>query len=330
MSETATDTRPVSATVVLVQGRVKPGRENEYLRWQTEIDDECRTFPGFEGVEVIPPVPGIQENHVVVYRFDSFPHLDAWLHSDTRQTLLARSQGLFVSEPRQHVVAGRGSAQEASGMVVSTRVKPGREREYQAWQHRIDVEAARFPGFLGNEVFPPLPGLQDEWVVLVRFDSPEHLQNWLLSDVRKRLIDESARLWDEAHVVTFSGAFPGWFGAGSTRSGSVTLPPDWKQAMIVLLVLYPTVMLLAYFLSPSLASLPLALSMFIGNLVSVALLTWLLMPLANRTFGFWLNPTGGPRRLVELRGTAVIVAATPWRLRFSWLSVDGLDDSLVS
>ena len=49
MSETATDTGPVSATVVLVQGRVRPGRENEYLRWQAEINDECRTFPGFEG-----------------------------------------------------------------------------------------------------------------------------------------------------------------------------------------------------------------------------------------------------------------------------------------
>ena len=308
MSETATDTGPVSATVVLVQGRVRPGREDEYLRWQAEINDECRTFPGFEGGEVIPPVPGIQENHVVIYRFDSFPHLDAWLHSDARQALLARSQGLFASEPRQHVVAGRSSAQEASGMVVSTRVKPGREREYRAWQHRIDAEAARFPGFLGNEVFPPVPGLQDEWVVLVRFDSPEHLQGWLVSDVRKLLVEEAARLWDEARIASFSGAFPGWFGAGSTKSGSGALPPDWKQAMIVLLVLYPIVMLLTNFLSPSLASLPLAVSMFIGNLVSVALLTWLLMPLANRAFGFWLNPTGARGRLVELRGIAVIVA----------------------
>ncbi|RPH58252.1 MAG: antibiotic biosynthesis monooxygenase, partial [Acidobacteria bacterium] len=195
-----------------------------------------------------------------------------------------------------------------SGMVVSTRVKPGHEREYRAWQQRIDAEAARFPGFLSNEVFPPVPGLQDEWVVLARFDSPEHLQGWLVSDVRKLLVEEAARLWQEARIASFSGAFPGWFGAGSTTSGSGALPPDWKQAMIVLLVLYPTVMLLAHFLSPSLDSLPLAVSMFIGNLASVALLTWLLMPLANRVFGFWLTPTRGRGRLVELRGIAVIVA----------------------
>ena len=264
-------------------------------------------LPGIRGRRGDPARAGIQDDYVVVYRFDSFPHLDAWLRSDTRQGLLARSTDV-LDDSRQQVVAGKGTAQHASGMVVSTRVKPGHEREYRAWQYRIDAEAARFPGFLGNEVFPPVSGLQDEWVVLVRFDSPEHLQNWLVSDVRKLLVEEAARLWDEARIASFSGAFPGWFGAGSTRSGSVTLPPDWKQAMIVLLVLYPTVMLLTHFLSPSLASLPLALSMFIGNLVSVALLTWLLMPLANRVFGFWLNPTGRRGPLVELRGITVIVA----------------------
>ena len=139
MSKAATDTGPVSATVVLVQ-RVRPGRENEYLRWQAEINDECRTFPGFEGDEVIPPVPGIQDDYVVIYRFDSFPHLDAWLRSDARQAQLARSQDV-LDESQQQIVAGRGTAQHVSGMVVATRVKPGHEREYRAWQQRIGVGA---------------------------------------------------------------------------------------------------------------------------------------------------------------------------------------------
>jgi hypothetical protein len=78
--------------------------------------------------------------------------------------------------------------------------------------------------------------------------------------------------------------------------------------MIVLLVLYPTVMLQLHFLSPWLASLPLAVSTFIANMVSVVLLTWLLMPLANRAFGFWLAPTNARGRLAELRGIAAIVA----------------------
>jgi len=307
MSVTASATGPVSATVVIAQ-RVRPGREADYLRWQAQINDQCRSFPGFQALEVVPPVPGVQEDYVVVFRFDSFPHLEAWLGSEARRDLLTQGHVLFVGDSRQHVVADRGAPTRGSGMVVSTRVKPGREREYQAWQSRIDAEAARFPGFVGNEVFPPIAGMQDDWVVVVRFDSAEHLQGWLVSDTRKRLNDEAGRLWDEARVESFSGAFPGWFGAGEARPGQSGLPPNWKQALIVLLVLYPTVMLLGLVLSPWLTALPLAVSMFIGNMVSVALLTWLLMPPANRAFGFWLTPTGARGGLVELRGIGIILA----------------------
>jgi antibiotic biosynthesis monooxygenase (ABM) superfamily enzyme len=288
MSESAANARPMSATVVIAQ-RVRPGQAGEYSRWQTELNDQCRTFPGFEAAEVVPPVPGVQDDFVVVFRFDSPRHLDGWLRSEARQTLLGRGQALFAGEARQHVVAG---APPGVGMVVSTRVKSGREHEYREWQATIDKEAARFAGFMGNEVFPPVPGLQDEWVVVVRFDSPTNLQGWLASDVRRRLVDEAARLWHEARVESFGGGFPGWFTAGPPGPSQPALPPNWKQAMTVLLALYPTVMLLGLVLSPRLASLPLPLQMFLSNAASVAVLTWLLMPLVARGFGFWLTPAG--------------------------------------
>lgn len=297
---------PLSATVVIAQ-HVRPGRDAEYLRWQAEIDDACRTFPGFEALEVVPPVPGVQDHHVVVFRFDSFPHLDAWLRSDARGALLTRGEEVLTAAPRPHILAGTQSAARGAGMVVSTRVRPGREDEYRAWQHRIDAEAARFPGCLGNEVFVPVPGLQDEWVVVVRFESAEHLREWLRSDVRRRLVAEADSLWDDVRVERFSGGFPGWFAPATTRPGAPAFPPQWKQAMSVLLALYPTVMLLTFFLSPRLAGLPLAGAMFVGNVVSVAILTWLLMPLVNRLLGFWLVPTPARSGLVEALGTGLVI-----------------------
>ncbi len=306
MSETATGASPVSATVVIAQ-HVRPERKDEYLRWQAEINDLCRTFPGFEAMEVVPPVPGIQDDYVVVFRFDSPPHLDAWLRSDSRKALLARGENLFAGDARQQVVAGSRPATRGAGIVVSTRVKPGRENEYREWQGKIDAEAARFPGFLGNEVFAPVPGVQEEWVVVVRFDSVEHLQGWLLSDARRRLIDQAARLWDEARIESLSGGFPGWFAPVAAGPGQPALPPDWKQAMIVLLALYPTVMLLALFLSPWLTGLPMPGARFISNLVSVVILTWPVMPLVNRLFGFWLIPSPSRSALVEALGTGAVI-----------------------
>jgi antibiotic biosynthesis monooxygenase (ABM) superfamily enzyme len=297
VTETTAGARPASATVVIAQA-VRPDREDEYLRWQAEINAACRVFPGFEAAEIVPPVPGVQDDFVVVYRFDSAEHLQDWLRSDARQALLARGQPLFSGAARQHVVAG---APPGVGMVVSTRVKRGRDHEYREWQTAIDRAAATFPGFMGNEVFPPVPGLQEEWVVVVRFDSTANLRRWLESDVRRRLNEQAHRLWHEARVESFSGGFLGWFTAGAP--GHPALPPNWKQAMVVLLVLFPTVMVLDKVLSPVLAGLPFPLQMFASNIASVALMTWLFMPVALRGLHFWLTPAGtgiGVRGLVTV------------------------------
>jgi antibiotic biosynthesis monooxygenase (ABM) superfamily enzyme len=291
----------LSATVVIAQ-TVRPEHEGEYLRWQADINAACRTFAGFQAAEIVPPVPGVQDDCVVVYRFDSVEHLEAWLRSDARQTLLARGEPLFAGAARQHVVAG---ARPGVGMVVSTRVKAGREHEYRQWQDTIDREAARFPGFMGNEVFPPVPGLQDEWVVVVRFDSTDNLRRWLGSDVRRRLNEEAKRLWHEARVESFSGGFPGWFTPGP-GPGHPALPPNWKQAMVVLLVLFPTVMALGKVLSPFLTPLPFALQMFVSNVASIVVMNWLLMPLALRGLAFWLTPAGTG---IGVRGLVTVLAA---------------------
>ncbi len=305
----STDARvaPPSATVVIAQ-KVRPGREKDYLCWQAEMSDLCHTFPGYEAAELVPPVDGVQSDYVVVFRFDTFPHLDAWLKSDARRALLTRGQDLFVGDARQHVMAGPHAAPVAAGMVVSTRVKPGREAEYRAWQTTIDHEAARCSGFLGTEVFPPVPGLQDEWVVVVRFDSAEHLKSWLESEPRRRLNAQAAQLWDEARVESFGGGFPGWFTPGGAKGGEASIPPPWKQAMTVLLVLYPTVFLLSRYLSPWLAGLPFAASLFVSNVVSVAILTWLLMPVVVRAFDFWLSPPSPRRAQFEVLGLLAVLA----------------------
>jgi antibiotic biosynthesis monooxygenase (ABM) superfamily enzyme len=224
-----TSAAPPSATVVIAQ-KVRPGREKDYLCWQAEMNELCRTFPGYEAAEVVPPVEGVQSDYVVVFRFDTFLHLEGWLKSDAHRTLLARGQEFFVGDARQHVVAAPHAAAAGAGMVVSTRVKPGREAEYRAWQTTIDQEAARFPGFSRQRGVPGGAGLQEEWVVVVRFDSAKHLQNWLESEPRRRLNQQAARLWDEASVESFGGGFPGWFTAGQGRVEQGRAPAELEAS----------------------------------------------------------------------------------------------------
>jgi antibiotic biosynthesis monooxygenase (ABM) superfamily enzyme len=65
-------------------------------------------------------------------------------------------------------------------------------------------------------------------------------------------------------------------------------PPAWKQALAVLFGLYPTLMVLSL-LNPLMRSLSFPARMLVGNILSVALLTWLVMPGTTRLLGFWLN-----------------------------------------
>jgi hypothetical protein len=79
--------------------------------------------------------------------------------------------------------------------------------------------------------------------------------------------------------------------------------------MLVLLALYPTVMLLSRFLGPVLADLGAGpwLSMWLSQIVSVGLLTWVLMPAVTGWFRRWLDPVDGAGVRVSLIGAGVIV-----------------------
>ncbi len=91
--------------------------------------------------------------------------------------------------------------------------------------------------------------------------------------------------------------------------------------MIVLLMLYPIVMLELLLLNPLLRSLGMAEATFIGNLLSVAALGWVLVPPANRAFDWWLRPSPSVPRWTTAAGVALIVGLYALTVVvFAWLS----------
>lgn len=256
----------------------------------------------------------------MVQRFQTLGHLGAWLDSDARRSLVEKSTPLLEDRGITNVIEGEStepSPQDMVTEVITVSVKPGKEEAYRAWVDRIRQMEARFPGYQGLQLQPPIPGLQEDWVSLLRFDTSEHLNAWLQSDARRAALQEVEPFIDqrEQQVAT---AFSGWFTFGDVPGRVV---PNWKQAMIVLLALFPVVMLERQYLSPLLQALDPSVATFIGNLLSVAALTWLLVPRANRAFDWWLRParTDSPR--VEATGVALIVGLYALSVAvFAWIS----------
>jgi uncharacterized protein len=99
--------------------------------------------------------------------------------------------------------------------------------------------------------------------------------------------------------------------------GAARVTPRWKTAMLVLLVLYPTVMTLSRFLGPVFTALGARpwLTTWLTQIVTVAGLSYALTPLAAKAFNRWLDPVEGAAMRITLLGGVVLgalYAASLW------------------
>ena len=293
--------------------RIVDGADAAFSRWQARLTHAVTTRPGFLSIEFIPLHAGSCEWRVVQC-FRAPVHLEAWLVDASRQRLLEEGAAWLhgpygdESAPDFH---GSGSVTE----VIVTSVQPGQEPAFHAWCEAIQAAQGEFPGYMGTLVQAPPSDAQPVWTTLVRFSEPQQLEAWLLSAQRRELLRRSEGLVASWKSHRMPSSFAGWFPGGPMEGGA---PAAWKQAAIVLLVLFPTVMLELRFLSPLLAGCNPAMATFIGNLISVAVTTWPLAPLAIRGLGWWLQPNPANRARVELCGLATVAALYATELGVLW------------
>jgi hypothetical protein len=302
-----TDDAPAKPVTVITQTRVLPERSADFAAWQQQLDDVVAKAPGFIDSKQIPPSPPSQLDWVIMQRFQTSQQAQSWLRSPERLRLVAIAQPMLVGGDDIHIVeddAPRPS--EAVSAVISMQIKPGQEQAYRQWAQHIAAAQAQFPGSQGFKISPPIPGVQDDWVTIVQFDNESHLNVWMNSPERQKLIDEANAFTQESHYRIVRTGFDQWF-----RFEGAAHAPAWKQNMLVLLGLYPTVFLFGFFVGTPLITRqlgwPFWLALFIGNMASVTILNWL-VPWISRRFGWWLQPAGSETQERTLWGIGAVVA----------------------
>lgn len=194
----------------------------------------------------------------------------------------------------------------ATAVVVQT-VPPERSHEFLEWQRGITGDASHHPGYKYTEIYQPSPGTKAEWVTVVHFESNALLETWLNSPVRQKWVEEFKTRFGD-FTLKRVGGFDAWFSdVDGTDNEKI---PDWKMVVTVVAALYPTVMVLTYWLlTPFLKPLPFAAQMLIGNIASVSILQWVAMPVLTRRISFWLRPTKATGLGITVAGLAGILAA---------------------
>ncbi len=238
--------------------------------------------PGHIGSDLQPPGPQHPDEWVIVYQFADRTLLDDWIESPERAELLAEGVALTAGNARvQRVAMGTGA--DPVTAVASFQILPGQESAFQSdYDELIDLIEA-FDGYLRAQLFPPVEGVQDETVIVFSFESREELDAWLDSDERRDGLAKLDEHIDGERQVNVVGGFGGWFSVDQRQVKT------WKQAAVVLLALYPTVLLLNEFFGWLIPDVPYLLGLLIGLITSVAILSWILMPRLTSLLDRWLR-----------------------------------------
>lgn len=270
-----------SAPAVIVSRRPAPGREAEFAEWAEGIRAMAAAFPGHVGSELQPPAEAHPEDWITVYRFDSQANLDRWLDSSQRASMMRIGDQLTDGATREQRVARPGGAVTA---VMSQRILPEDIAGFRKAEAEIAAAMARFPGFISLEHSPPITGVQDDYVVSFTFGSRADLDHWLDSDSRRQVLRLVEPFIAGDRMLNVVGGFGGWFVAEKEQA-----PKQWKQALAVLIALYPTTLTLSLMQNRFFADVPWVPALFVSNVLGISALTWLLMPRLTSLLKGWLE-----------------------------------------
>lgn len=294
-----------SATAVTVFHRTEDG--TGFHSWAEQVLAAAREHEGHLCGHVGDLVTPATDWSVAV-TFSSEKLLHAWLDSPQRADLLRDGQLRgFWSSSGDLVVNAQGPTSAGIGVFRHT-VTAGKEDDFRAMQARLSAAAGAFAGYEGTVVIPDGAIPDGAWMSIIRFRTGPQLSGWMRSAQRTEAL-AGLRSTLSQDFSTASNTTP--FGTTvRIEDGRALMTPNWKSAMLVLLVLYPTVMLLSRFLGPLLDGAGAApwLGLWISQIVSVTAMQWWLMPAVSRPFRTWLDPIDGAGVRISVAGAVAIVA----------------------
>lgn len=179
---------------------------------------------------------------------------------------------------------------EAGATVVIThRIRQDGHAAYEAWLNEIGPLCKASPGLLDWQIVRPVHGLSETFTVLIRFDTRAHLQHWMDSPERKRLIEKARPLFVKGDNFFVSSGLDFWFTPGGAKA---KVPVRWKQYLVTWSAIYPLALVVPLVVLPALRALGMGHSVFVTTLavtaVMVFMMVYVVMPRYTRLIRKWL------------------------------------------
>jgi uncharacterized protein len=185
--------------------------------------------------------------------------------------------------------AFKGSRDEGATVVITHRVREGKQADYESWLNEIAPLCRASPGHLDWHIVRPISGLSETYTVIIRFDTRAHLQDWMESPVRAGLIEKVRPLLVTGDDFFISSGLDFWFTPAGAKA---KLPVRWKQYVVTWSAIYPLVLGVPLVVTPVLRHLGVPNNRFLTTLAVtgavVFLMVYIVMPRYTRLIKRWL------------------------------------------
>lgn len=173
--------------------------------------------------------------------------------------------------------------------VITHRVREGQQVGYDDWLNEIGPLCRSYRGHLDLQIIRPIAGLTGTYTVIIRFDTREHLQEWLSSQDRKRLIEQVRPLLAQDDDFYVRSGLDFWFTPDGARA---KVPVRWKQFLVTWSAIYPLVLVIPLVVALVLRQLGVPYNHYLDLLLSTGLVVWvmvyLIMPHYTKLIQRWL------------------------------------------
>lgn len=178
---------------------------------------------------------------------------------------------------------------QGASVVITHQIIEGKERDYESWLNEIGPLCRNAAGHLDWQIIRPIPGLTSTYTVIIRFDSTEHLKNWMNSMDRQRLIEKAKPLLDKGDNYSISSGLDFLF---TPFQAKTTVPVRWKQYLVTWSAIFPLSVIIPMILLPMLRKLGIPQIRLIDSLIIsgtiVLLMVYFVMPSYTKLIKKWL------------------------------------------
>ncbi|TSK05763.1 MAG: antibiotic biosynthesis monooxygenase [Geobacter sp.] len=178
---------------------------------------------------------------------------------------------------------------EGATVVITHRLRENKQAEYERWLEEIAPLCKASPGHLDWHIVRPIPGLTETYTVIIRFDTEEHLREWVESPTRARLIEKVRPLFVTDDDFFISSGLDFWFTPAGAKA---KIPVRWKQFLVTWSAIYPLALSMPFVVNPIMDYLGAPNNRFLATLavtgVVVFLMVYVVMPRYTRLVQRWL------------------------------------------